>query len=102
MRDVDGLPAIEVRDLVKKFKFYQRPSDRLKELFTFGRRTYHQPFYALNGLSFQVYPGETLGVIGENGAGKSTLLKVLAGTVSPTAGSVQIKGKVATLLDLGL
>ncbi|MBN3585908.1 ABC transporter ATP-binding protein, partial [Algoriphagus aestuarii] len=53
-------------------------------------------------VSFQVSPGEALGIIGVNGAGKSTLLKMITGTTQPTAGSIRLEGKVAALLELGM
>ncbi len=57
--------------------------------------------WALNDISFQLNSGDTLAIIGRNGSGKSTLLKILAGVYKPTAGSACIKGRVASVLDLG-
>ena len=91
--------SIEARDVHKTYRIYRRPSDRLKEFLL--RRPRHTEFHALRGVSFNLTPGETLGIVGDNGAGKSTLLKILAGTVTPTSGRVVKRGKAAALLELG-
>lgn len=93
-------PAIEVRDLGKRFDIY--PNDRSRFFEFFGDRTHHVEHWALRGVSFTVPRGRAFGVIGANGAGKSTLLRALAGITEPTEGSVAIRGRVATLLDLGV
>ena len=104
-------PVIEVRGLGKRYDIYDNPRDRLKQLIVpklaslFGRSrptpSYNREFWALQDISFEVRPGETLGIIGRNGGGKSTLLQILAGTLSPTVGDVTVKGRVAALLELG-
>jgi len=65
-----------------------------------GRGVTHA-FHALDDISFDLAAGESLGIIGENGAGKSTLLKVVAGVITPTRGSVDVRGRVGALLELG-
>lgn len=62
----------------------------------------HQLHWVLRDINFTVQPGEAVGIIGVNGAGKSTLLKIITGTTQPTTGSVQITGRVAALLELGM
>lgn len=91
--------AIDVRSLRKTYKIYQSPAFRLKEIVL--RRPFHSEFSALEDITFSVTHGETLGIIGENGAGKSTLLKILARTLKPTSGELEINGRTAALLELG-
>lgn len=101
--------VVSVRGLRKDYEIYENPRDRLKQmLFNPVRRVlgleprrYHKVFSALDDISFDVRKGETFGVIGRNGSGKSTLLQILCGTLSPSAGSVSVNGKVAALLELG-
>jgi homopolymeric O-antigen transport system ATP-binding protein len=94
--------AIVVSDLGKSYRRYARPWHRLCEWAVVGRLVWHEAFWALRGLTFSVASGESVGIIGLNGAGKSTLLKILTGTTQPTEGHVQIEGRVAALLELGI
>ncbi|WP_231501721.1 ABC transporter ATP-binding protein [Bordetella petrii] len=80
---------------------YAQPRDRLLQFLSFGSRQYFKEFWALREVSFDVRKGETVGILGRNGSGKSTLLQIIAGTLSPTTGDVQVKGKLAALLELG-
>ncbi len=93
--------AISVKHLSKIYKLYDKPIDRLKEsLHPIGKK-YHQEFYALKDVSFEIKRGETVGIIGKNGAGKSTLLKIITGVLTPSGGSVHANGRIASLLELG-
>lgn len=93
--------VIRVENLFKVYKLYDEPVDRLKEsLNPFGKK-YHHEFYALKDISFEIRRGETVGIIGKNGSGKSTLLKIITGIVTPSAGTVQVNGRIAALLELG-
>src|SRR5690554_6793682 len=88
-------PIISVSGLGKKYRLYDRPQDRLKEILLspFGKQ-YGREFWALQNVSFEVQPGETLGIIGRNGSGKSTLLQILTNILTPTVGEVQVNGRV--------
>jgi lipopolysaccharide transport system ATP-binding protein len=94
--------VISVENITKQFHLYRRPYDRVKQalLGPLGRR-YGHAFYALNDVTFEVRRGESVGIIGRNGAGKSTLLQLIVGTSHPTSGDIEVKGRVAALLELG-
>lgn len=93
-------PAVlSVQGLSKSFSLYAHPIDRLKEALTGQRR--HTPFKALDDVSFELQPGESLGLIGTNGAGKSTLLKLIAGVLEPDQGLIEAQGRITGLLELG-
>jgi len=93
--------VIDVRNLSKCYKLYDRPVDRMKEALSPLRRNYHRDFYALQDISFTVRRGETVGIIGKNGSGKSTLLKMVTGVLTPSGGSKDIRGRISALLELG-
>lgn len=69
--------VIKVQNLTKVYHLYKKSQDRLKEALHPFRKSYHNEFYALQDVSFEIKKGETVGIIGKNGAGKSTLLKLL-------------------------
>jgi lipopolysaccharide transport system ATP-binding protein len=92
--------AISIRGVGKTFRMYKRPQDRLLQRF-FPRRQYFKEFHALSDISFDVFRGETVGIIGRNGSGKSTLLQLICGTLTPTLGQITVHGRVAALLELG-
>jgi lipopolysaccharide transport system ATP-binding protein len=101
MSDASEQAVIEVKDLGKRFNLYARPSHRLWQGL-FGRwKRWHGEFQALEGVSFAVRRGETVGIVGRNGSGKSTLLQLVCGTLQPTSGTAQVRGRVAALLELG-
>jgi lipopolysaccharide transport system ATP-binding protein len=93
--------AIGVRSVSKVYEIYRRPSDRLKQFLWRGRRRFHDEFWALRDVSFDVARGSTVGIIGRNGSGKSTLLQLICGTLTPTVGQVELNGRVGALLELG-
>lgn len=93
--------AITVSDVTKIYRLYEKPIDRLKETLSPTHKNYHRDFYALNGISFDVKKGETVGIIGTNGSGKSTILKIITGVLTPTSGSLKVNGVISALLELG-
>jgi lipopolysaccharide transport system ATP-binding protein len=94
--------SIVVSGLGKAFKQYDNRWQRLAEWIVPGGRVRHELKWVLRGIDFRLEPGEAVGIIGLNGAGKSTLLKMISGTMLPTEGAVEINGRVAALLELGL
>ncbi|UVK91149.1 ABC transporter ATP-binding protein [Pseudomonas sp. B21-051] len=93
--------AIIISDISKCYHIYDNPQDRLKQMIFRGRQNLFREFWALKNISFEVPRGETVGIVGRNGSGKSTLLQIIAGTLTPTNGSVASHGRVAALLELG-
>ncbi|MBM9519509.1 ABC transporter ATP-binding protein [Desulforhopalus vacuolatus] len=93
--------AISVENLSKCYQIYNKPGDRLKQMIMRGRRSYYKEFWALRDVSFTIGRGETVGIVGQNGCGKSTLLQMVCGTLNPTAGKCQTRGRIAALLELG-
>jgi lipopolysaccharide transport system ATP-binding protein len=101
--------SISVNGLSKRYEIYAQPADRLKQMILprvgrlIGKEqfVYFKEFWALRDVSFDVRRGETIGIIGRNGSGKSTLLQLVCGTLHPTAGAVNVSGRIAALLELG-
>ncbi len=101
--------AIRVSNLCKSYQIYEAPRDRLKQfvlprlqrLAGHAPKQYYREFRALNDVSLEVRKGETVGIIGRNGSGKSTLLQIICGTLTPTSGTVETRGRIAALLELG-
>ena len=94
--------AIQVTNLSKVYKLYEKKTDRLKEALSPFRRKYHHDFYALKNINLEVKKREILGIVGKNGAGKSTLLEMISGISTPTSGFVKVSGNVSVLLALGV
>ena len=95
------MAIVEASHLSKGYPLYPRQWHRLRSLLLGGQRSAGPVHWALRDVSFEVPAGSTLGVIGDNGAGKSTLLSIVAGIVQPTEGTVRLRGRVATLMELG-
>jgi lipopolysaccharide transport system ATP-binding protein len=96
---VPAAAAVAAQQLSKVYRVHATPMSRALELLT--RRPRHRAFHALDNVSFEVPAGQGFGLIGENGAGKSTLLKILAGITAPSSGKLAVRGKVASILELG-
>lgn len=93
--------VIRANQLGKCFHIYNKPQDRLKQFFSLNQKKYYREFWALQDVSFSVHKGGSFGIIGRNGSGKSTLLQMLCQTLTPTAGNVEVNGRIAALLELG-
>ena len=103
-------PPIQLDAVSKCYRIFQNPQDRFKQALrdrfqgVFGKIStspIYREHWALQNVSFEVHPGEAVGILGRNGAGKSTLLQIIAGTVAPTSGTVQTRGRITALLELG-
>lgn len=93
--------AIEVRDITKKFKIFFDKGHTLKEKTMFRSRRAYQIRDVLRGISFEVKKGEAIGLIGHNGCGKSTTLKLLTKIMYPDSGTIEMCGRVSSLIELG-
>lgn len=99
------MAKIFVDNLSLKFRLYHEGADSVKEcfanLFRRSKRKAYSDFWALEGVSFSASDGERIGIVGRNGAGKSTLLKTISRIYEPTTGKVEVKGRIAPLLEIG-
>jgi lipopolysaccharide transport system ATP-binding protein len=93
--------AIKVKNISKCYQLYERPSDRLKQMYFGSRKRLYKEFWALKDVSFNLKKGEIVGIVGVNGSGKSTLLQIISGTLAPSSGNVKTSGRVVALLELG-
>lgn len=100
MKECDDI-VLSVRNVSKCFEIYEKPVHRLYQTLCAGKKKFYKEFWALKDISFDVRRGECIGIIGRNGAGKSTLLQIITGTLAATGGEVQVKGRIAALLELG-
>jgi len=93
--------SVRVNEVSKRFRLYQERNQTLKSAILRGRTSRHEDFWALKDISFDVMEGHTHGLIGSNGSGKSTLLKCLAKIYWPTSGSIEYRGRMSSLLEVG-
>ncbi|BAE74392.1 Teichoic acids export ATP-binding protein TagH [Sodalis glossinidius str. 'morsitans'] len=94
--------SISVTNVAKAYKHYPTKWLRILEKIQWSSTPRHQKKWVLHDINFAVEAGESIGIVGVNGAGKSTLLKLLTGTTQPTEGKIDVQGRVAALLELGM
>lgn len=96
-------PIISVENISKRFVIPHEKETSLKgTLLNIWKKKSYEEFFALKDISFDIYPGEFIGIIGRNGSGKSTLLKILAEIYMPDSGKVVVRGKISPFLELGV
>ena len=93
--------AIEVKNMTKKFNVYYDKANTLKEKLMFWNRSNKEVRTILKDINVEIKKGETVALVGVNGSGKSTLLKLMTKIIYPTKGTVETKGKLTSLLELG-
>ena len=93
--------VISLHNVTKTYSLYRKPLHRILEIFHPLGKKYHTPFRALDNIHFDLNRGQALGVIGRNGSGKSSLLQLITGIQQPTAGTVEVNGRISALLELG-
>lgn len=98
---MDASNAIEVKNITKKFKIYFDKGSSLKEKMLFKKRNHYEERMVLRGITFDIKKGEAIGLIGKNGCGKSTTLKMLTRIMYPDSGSIEVRGRVSSLIELG-
>jgi ABC-2 type transport system ATP-binding protein len=93
--------AVRVTGVSKRFRLYHEKYSSLKERMLHLGRTPYEDFWALRDIELDIAEGETWGLLGHNGSGKSTLLKCINGILQPTTGRIEVRGRLAALLELG-
>ncbi len=93
--------VLSAENLGKSYAIYRRPFDRLLQMVWRRKRRFYEEYWALRDVTLSIARGESVGLIGRNGAGKSTFLQLVTGTVEPSTGTVERKGRIAALLELG-
>jgi lipopolysaccharide transport system ATP-binding protein len=96
---IDAKPAVQIENVCKSYKLYNSPRDSIMEAITGKQR--HTAKHVISDINLELARGDSLGILGRNGAGKSTLLKLIAGTLQPTSGKINVNGRVTAILELG-
>ena len=104
MQNNNQLSVIKLKNISKSFQIDSENVTTIKNIFTnkFLKKHSKEKLLVLNNISFEVYKGEFVGIIGKNGAGKSTLLKIIAGVYAPDSGKLEINGSIVPFLELGV
>ncbi|EKG33450.1 MULTISPECIES: ABC transporter ATP-binding protein [Pseudomonas syringae group] len=95
------MSLLSVKNLGKAYRVYASEFQRIGRWFGIPTKP-SEEHWVLKHISFSIEPGEAIGIVGQNGAGKSTLLKMITGTLQPTEGNVQVNGRIAAILELGM
>jgi lipopolysaccharide transport system ATP-binding protein len=95
------MSLLTVSNLGKAYRVYASEFQRVGRWFGLPTKP-SEEHWVIKHVSFSIQPGEAIGIVGQNGAGKSTLLKMITGTLQPTEGSVQVNGRIAAILELGM
>lgn len=93
--------VVRMRGVGKFYEIYEKPHNRLFQMICRGRKQFYREYWACRNIDLVVRRGECLGIVGRNGAGKSTILQLIAGTLTPSEGTVEVNGRIAALLELG-
>lgn len=98
---ITTVPIIEIDKIGKAYRYYGSEWQRVLSWFGLNFKPNHE-HWTLEAITFKIYPQEAIGILGKNGAGKSTLLKIISGILKPSTGTIQVRGRIAAILELGM